>query len=105
MGRIPATSGDTRTGPLEVELALIYAAMRHHREILDLDYALDSADFTQLMELTGIDSYDELFGKDGESGCEDSGSTHANSTPGLPNLEAQLLIEHAELITEPEKKD
>ena len=42
-------------------LSLIYATMQHHREILDLDYALHSADFTQLMELTHIDSYDELW--------------------------------------------
>ena len=27
----------------------------------------------------------------------------ANSTPGLPNLEPQLLVEHAELITELKK--
>ena len=64
---------------------------------------IHSADFTQLMELTGTDSYDELFGNDGESGCEDFGGTHANSTAGLPNLEAQLLVEHAELITGLEK--
>ena len=73
-------------------LSLIYAAMRHHREILDLDYALHSADFTQLIELTGINGYDELFGNNGESGSDDFGSTHANSTLGLVILYLKIPL-------------
>ena len=78
--------------------------MRHHKEIVDIDQALHSADLRKLMGATGINSYVELFENDGESRCEDLGSAHANSIIGLHNLEAQLLIEHAKLITELEKR-
>ena len=52
------------------------------------------------MKLTDIEKYGTLYkGSIGESGC-----ACENSTPGLPNLEPQLKVRHAELITSVEKK-
>ena len=52
------------------------------------------------MKLANIESYGTLYkGSIGESGC-----ACENSTPGLPNLEPQLKVRHAELITSLEKK-
>ena len=67
---------------------------------INLDNALCSADFQELMKLTDIESYGALYkGSKGESGC-----ACENSTPGLPNLEPQLKVRHAQLITSLEKK-
>ena len=64
-------------------LNLLYLARWHHRRVLNLDNALCSADFRELMKLTDIESYGALYkGSKGESGC-----ACENSTPGLPNLE------------------
>ena len=58
------------------------------------------ADFQEQMKLTDIESYGALYkSSKGESGC-----ACENSTPGLPNLEPQLKVRHAELITTLEKK-
>ena len=52
------------------------------------------------MKLTDIESYGALYkGSKGESGC-----ACENSTPGLPNLEPQLKVRHAELITSLKKR-
>ena len=53
------------------------------------------------MRLSDIYTYDEIY-MDGKSksGC----NTSENSVPGLPNLEAQLKVRHADLITSLEKK-
>ena len=86
--------------PLRKFLNLLYLARWHHRRVLNLDNALCSADFRELMKLTDIESYGALYkGSKGESGC-----ACENSTPGLPNLEPQLKVRHAELITSLEKK-
>ena len=80
-------------------LNLLYQARWHHRRALNLDNALCSADFRELMKLTDIESYGALYkGSKGESGC-----ACENSTPGLPNLEPQLKVRHAELIMSLEK--
>ena len=62
-------------------LNLLYQARWHHCRVLNLDNALCSADFQELMKLTDIESYGALYkGSEGESGC-----ACEYSTPGLPN--------------------
>ena len=82
-------------------LNLLYLARRHHHRVFDIDMALCSADFQKLMRLTDIHTYDQIY-KNGisKSGC----NTSENSVPGLPNLEAELKVRHADLIMSLEKK-
>ena len=76
-------------------LNLLYLARRHHCRVFDIDMALCSADFQKLMRLTDIHTYDQIY----KNGKSKSGNTSENSVPGLPNLEAQLKVRHADLIT------
>ena len=52
------------------------------------------------MELTEVHSCAEIFKDDDETESEDAAVT----TPGLPNLDAQLLVKHAGVITTLEKQ-
>ena len=81
-------------------LNLLYLARRHHCRVFDIDMALCSADFQKLMRLTDIHTYNQIY----KNGKSKSGNTSENCVPGLPNLEAQLKVRHADLITSLEKK-
>ena len=80
-------------------LAYFYRVRKHHQCISDIDTALASGDFGQLMKLTDIQSCADLFGNDAAEHEDD-----AMRSPGLPNLETELLVTHAGVITMLEKQ-
>ena len=80
-------------------LAYFYRVRKHHQCISDIDTALSSGDFGQLMKLTDIKSCADLFGNDAAEHEDD-----AMRRPGLPNLETELLMKHTGVITMLEKQ-
>ena len=81
-------------------LTYLYRVKMHHQCISNIDAALSSAVFGQLMKLTDTQSCVDIFKDDDETESNDA----AISTPGLPNLEPQLLVKHAGVITALEKQ-
>lgn len=75
-------------------LSLFYRAARHHRCVPNVDAALSSVDFEQLMTIRDVQTYAEIFDDD-ETEYDDGNI----SNPGLVNLEAQLQVKYAEVIT------
>ena len=86
-------------------LWLIYVCRKQHRAVFSVDHALCTADFDQLMQLSDVSEVTDLFGSDldEESSCEDCSVIPDNSVEGLPNLEQELQVKHAGLITKYEK--
>ena len=88
----------------------VYKAVRLHRFINDIDVALCNGDFEQLCLLLGISNYAKFLGPSNDSADhyspENSGEGQAvlYQQPNLPDIEAYLHIEYAELISKLEKK-
>ena len=86
-------------------LFLLYVARQHHLTVHAIDLCLCAADFKQLMELAGIEDYDHLFRCEVDAGAGKCDNVvPAYSLCGLSGLEADLQVEHAELITNLEKQ-
>ena len=79
-------------------LTRLYSARRHHHFILSVDDALCASDFERLMVLCGM-KYSSIF-----KGATNKCPRQENSAAGLPGLELQLQVRHAEIITKFEQE-
>ena len=88
----------------------MYEALRLHRFINDIDVCLCNGDFEQLCLLLGITNYDKFLVASNDSADhyspESSGEAQAvlYQQPNLPDLEAYLHVQYAEVISKLEKK-
>ena len=82
----------------------LYRARKLHRNVLSIDdHALYCTDFKRLLSLCGLYSCKEIFYSE-RGNCSDSVSSGGNTVLGLPGLEPQLKVRHAEFITRFEKE-
>ena len=88
----------------------VYEAIRQHRLLESIDVGLCAGDFEKLLEICRIEDCKVLFSA---SSCDASSiDALADSTdqlirlqqPNLPDLESELCVLHATLISEVEKK-
>ena len=80
-------------------------ARTSHRCIHDIDQALCAGQYRRLMEITESNGFESLISNDVESSYEQcTDMAGGESVLRQPNLEAQLLITHAELISQLENE-
>ena len=73
--------------------------------MFEIDKALCDGNYYKLMEITNVEKLEALLSNDVESSYEQCTDVEcADSVLRQPNLESQLLITHAGLITELEKE-
>ena len=79
----------------------VHTAIRSHVFVHDIDQALCAGDFRALMELTEMTDFETMLTNDVESTYEQC----TDSTVGavFPQLESQLVVRHAKLITQLDK--
>ena len=83
----------------------VHSAIRSHTCVFEIDKALCDGNYHKLMEITNVEKLEALLSNDGESSYEQCTDVEcADSVLRQPNLESQLLITHAGLITELEKE-
>ena len=88
----------------------VYEALRPHRFINNIDVALCNGYFEQLCLLLGVTNYAKFLGFSNDSADhytpDSSGEAQAvlYQQPNLPDLEAYLHFEYAEMISKLEKK-
>ena len=91
-------------------LQYVYEALRLHRFINDIDVSLCNGDFEQLCLLLGITNYAQFLGPGNDSADhyspENSGEAQAvlYQQPNLPDREAYLHVQYAEVISKLENK-
>ena len=94
---------------LRIFLQHVYEAIRLHRFINDIYVALCKGDFEQLCRLLGISNYAKFLSPSNDSADhyspENSGEAQAvlYQQPNLPDIEAHLHVECAEVISKLEK--
>ena len=81
----------------------VYSAIRSHSVVAAIDKALGAGDFRALMEITKVRDFVALLTNDLNSSYEQQSATVAASTSVLRNVEARLLIKHAQVISDLEK--
>ncbi len=73
--------------------------------MFDIDKALCAGDFHTIMEITKMVDFEAVLSNDIQSSFEHcTDDITADSVLRQPNLESQLLITHAHLITQLEKE-
>ena len=77
-------------------------AIRSHVFVHDIDQALCAGDFHALMELTEMTDFETMLTNDVESTYEQC--TDSTVEAVLPQLESQLVVTHAKLISQLEKE-
>ena len=79
----------------------VHTAIRSHVFVHNIDQALCAGDFRALMELTEMTDFETMLTNDVESTYEQC----TDSTVGavFPQLESQLVVRHAKLITQLDK--
>ena len=81
------------------------SARTSHRYIFDIDMALCAGQYSRLMEITQSNGFESLISNDVEASYEQcTDVADEKSVLRQPNLEAQLLITHAELISQLENE-
>ena len=96
-------SAATHYPVLTTLLRLVCSAMNSHQCVQNIDNALSAGDFHALMEVTKVTDFESLLSNEVETTYEQSTET-ADSGIVQPGIEIQLLIKHAQLITELEKE-
>ena len=82
---------------------LVYTARRSHLGVVSIDKALSAGDFHSLMEITKVHDFADLLSADLDSSYQQC--TDDAGTMSVPqSLEAQLLIKHAQTISDLEKE-
>ena len=77
------------------------SARTSHKYIFDIDKALCTGEYHRLMEITQSNGFESLISNDGEASYEQCTDVAGGDLVlRQPNLEAQLLISHAELISQ-----
>ena len=83
----------------------VHSAIKSHMCIFEIDKALCSGNYHRLMQAINVEEFDALLSNDVDSTYEQCTDMEcANSVLRQPNLETELLISHAGLITELEKE-
>ncbi len=86
-------------------LRLAYTAVRSHTCVFDIDKALLAGDFRALMEITNAVTFESVLSNDVQLSYKlCTASVSADSMLRRPHLESQLVIAHAQLITQLEKE-
>ena len=83
----------------------IYTARREHFIIQNIDKAIESKDYTSLLEICGT-SFHTLFKRQAPAPVQSESQNEVQPVSPLriPHLEAQLLIEHAKVIKQFDKQ-
>ena len=83
----------------------IYTARREHFVIQNIDNAIESKDYTSLLEICGT-SFLNLFKRQAPAPVQSESQNDVQPVSALriPHLEAQLLIEHAKVIKQFDKQ-
>ena len=83
----------------------IYTARREHFVIQNIDNAIESKDYTSLLEICGT-SFLNLFKRQAPAPVQSESQNDVQPVSPLriPHLEAQLLIEHAKVIKQFDKQ-
>ena len=96
-------AASTHYGVLRTLLNHVYTARRSHFGVASIDKALSAGDFHSLMEVTNVHDFADLLTADLDSSYQQSADDVG--TVSVPqSLEAQLLIKHAQTISDLEKQ-
>ena len=98
------SAASTHYGVLRTLLNHGYRAIRSHSVVAAIDKALGAGDFRALIEITKVRDFVALLMNDLDSSYEQQSATVAASASVLRNVEARLLIKHAQVISDLEKE-
>ena len=96
-------AASTDYGVLRMLLNHVYSAIRSHLGVLSIDKALHAGDLHSLMEITKMHDYATLLTNDLDSSYEQCYDVTGVDS-GLRNVESQLLITHAQVLSNLEKE-
>ena len=97
------TAASTHYGVLRTLLDHVYTARRSHLGVVSIDKVLSVGDFHSLMEVTKVHDFADLLTADLDSSYQQpAGGVGTVSVP--PSSETQLLITHAQTISDFEKQ-
>ena len=83
----------------------VHSAIASHKFVLEIDEALSAGDYHKLMEIANIRTFGALLKNDLDSKYEQyNNSECGDSVLRQPDLEEQLVLTHATLITELDKE-
>ena len=90
-------SASVHSSVLRVLLRQIYQVLHNYGNILAFNCALEGGDYKDLLKLTGMHTFDNLFKQDNS---QNSGYKACSDNTGLrdPEHEPKLLVEHSSLI-------
>ena len=79
----------------------VHSAIASHKCVLEIDEALSAGDYHKLMEIANIRTFGALLKNDLDSKYEQCNDSECgDSVLRQPDLEEQLVLTHATLITE-----
>ena len=96
-------AASTHYGVLRTLLNHVHSAIRRHLVVLNIDKALRAGDLHSLMEVTKVRDFATLLTNDFDSSYEQCAPV-AGTDSFLKNVESQLLIKHAQVISDLEKE-
>ena len=83
----------------------VHSAITNHKCVFEIDKALCTGNYKKLMNIANIEKFESLLCNEVEASYEQyAGVASVHSALRQPNLEEQLLINHAKLIVQLEKE-
>ena len=97
-------AASTHYGVLRILLNHVYTARRSHLSVVSIDKALIAGDFHSLMKITKVHDLADLLTADLDSSYQQSADDDVGTVSVPQSLETQLLITHAQTISDLEKE-
>ena len=94
----------THYSVLRTLLSHVYSAIRSHSVVVAIEKAVGAGNFRALMKIIKVRDFVALLTNDLDSSYEQQSATVAASASVIRNVEARLLIKHAQVISDLEKE-